>query len=119
MGCAIDDYHDTQLGSPYPFGMATGDGAALGRLFTYLHSDAQIDEFIEAFVDAPLAECRRRDPKGLYRKAEAGLLRGLTGVDAPYEPPAAPELHLRTAEATAEELAGQVVAELRRRGVIG
>ena len=74
-------------------------------------------EFIEVFVDAPLDECRRRDPKGLYKKADAGLLRGFTGVDAPYEAPQAPELHLRTADALPEELAERVVAELRRRGV--
>jgi len=76
-------------------------------------------EFIEVFVDAPVAECRRRDPKGLYQKADAGLIRGFTGVDAPYEPPEAPELHLRTAEASPDELAERVVAELRRRGVLG
>ena len=74
-------------------------------------------EFIEVFVDAPVDECRRRDPKGLYKKADAGLLRGFTGVDAPYEAPDAPELHLRTAEASPEDLAERVVAELRRRGV--
>jgi bifunctional enzyme CysN/CysC len=74
-------------------------------------------EFIEVFVDAPVDECRRRDPKGLYKKADAGLLRGLTGVDAPYEAPDAPELHLRTAEASPADLAERVVAELRRRGV--
>ena len=73
--------------------------------------------FIEVFVDASVEECRRRDPKGLYKKADAGLLRGFTGVDAPYEAPDAPELHLRTAEASPEELAEHVVAELRRRGV--
>jgi bifunctional enzyme CysN/CysC len=77
------------------------------------------DEFIEVFVDTPVDECRRRDPKGLYQKADAGLIRGLTGVDAPYEPPEAPELHLRTADAPAEDLAERIVAELRRRGVIG
>jgi len=76
-------------------------------------------EFIEVFVDAPVAECRRRDPKGLYQKADAGLIRGFTGVDAPYEPPEAPELHLRTAEDSPDELAERVVAELRRRGVLG
>lgn len=74
-------------------------------------------EFIEVFVDAPIDECRRRDPKGLYKKADAGLLRGFTGVDAPYEAPDAPELHLRTAEASPEDLAEYVVAELRRRGL--
>jgi len=74
-------------------------------------------EFIEVFVDAPVDECRRRDPKGLYKKADAGLLRGFTGVDAPYEAPETPDLHLRTADASPEELAERVVAELRRRGV--
>ena len=74
-------------------------------------------EFIEVFIDASVDECRRRDPKGLYKKADAGLLRGFTGVDAPYEAPDAPELHLRTAEASPEDLAERVVAELRRRGV--
>ena len=74
-------------------------------------------EFVEVFIDAPIDECRRRDPKGLYKKADAGLLRGFTGVDAPYEAPEAPELHLRTAEASPEDLADRVVAELRRRGV--
>ncbi len=76
-------------------------------------------EFIEVFVDASVDECRRRDPKGLYRKADSGLLPGFTGVDAPYEAPETPELHLRTADASPEELAEYVVTELRRRGVFG
>ena len=75
-------------------------------------------EFLEVFVDTPLAECRRRDPKGLYKRVDAGLIRNFTGVDAPYEPPEAPELHLLTAEATAEALADRVVAELHRRGLL-
>lgn len=54
--------------------------------------------FVEVFVDAPLAVCRQRDPKGLYRKSAAGEITGLTGVDAPYESPTRPELVLRTAE---------------------
>jgi bifunctional enzyme CysN/CysC len=70
-------------------------------------------EFIEIFVDTPLGECERRDPKGLYAKAKAGEIRNFTGIDAPYEPPEAPELHLRTLEATADELADQVLALLR------
>jgi bifunctional enzyme CysN/CysC len=75
-------------------------------------------EFIEIFVDTPIDECRRRDPKGLYRRADAGQLRNFTGVDAPYEPPEAPELRLATLDAGPEQLAEQVVAELRRRGHI-
>ncbi len=69
-------------------------------------------EFIEVFVDASLAACRERDPKGLYRKADAGQLQNLTGVSAPYEPPLAPDLHLRTEEESPQTLAEQVVAAL-------
>jgi bifunctional enzyme CysN/CysC len=74
-------------------------------------------DFIEIFIDTPIEECVRRDPKGLYAKAKAGTIKNFTGFDAPYEPPENPELHLRTARKTAEELADLVVAELRRRGV--
>ena len=52
--------------------------------------------FVEIFVDTPLTECERRDPKGLYAKARSGELVGLTGIDAPYEAPIRPELHLRS-----------------------
>jgi bifunctional enzyme CysN/CysC len=76
-------------------------------------------EFLEIFVDTPVDECRRRDPKGLYRKADAGQLRNFTGVDAPYEQPLAPEVQLRTLEHSPEDLAEQVVDELRRRGIAG
>ncbi len=75
-------------------------------------------EFIEVFIDTPIDECRRRDPKGLYARADAGKIRNFTGVDAPYEAPAAAELHLRTTEADAETLADRVVEALRERGMI-
>jgi bifunctional enzyme CysN/CysC len=64
-------------------------------------------------------ECRRRDPKGLYRRADAGQIRNFTGVDAPYEAPLDPEIRLPTMGAPPEALAQQVVDELRRRGIIG
>src|SRR5204863_4538635 len=51
-------------------------------------------EFVEVFVDAPLEECERRDPKGLYAKARAGLVKNFTGIDSAYEPPDKPEVHL-------------------------
>src|ERR1700752_4170214 len=53
-------------------------------------------EFLEIFVDTPIDECKRRDPKGLYSKAKAGKIKNFTGVDAPYEAPTAPEIHLKT-----------------------
>jgi bifunctional enzyme CysN/CysC len=74
-------------------------------------------EFIEIYVDTPVDECRRRDPKGLYQRADAGQIRNFTGIDAPYEAPEAPEIHLPTLEATAEVLAERIVADLRRRGI--
>ena len=72
-------------------------------------------EFFEVFVDASVDACRRRDPKGLYRKADAGQLGNLTGVNAPYEPPLAPDLRLPTEDASPDALAEQVVALLRDR----
>ncbi|MBN8908442.1 MAG: adenylyl-sulfate kinase [Rhodospirillales bacterium] len=75
-------------------------------------------EFLEIFVDTPVAECRRRDPKGLYRKADAGQIRNFTGVDAPYEPPENPEIRLQTLAAAPDALAEQVVQALRERGLI-
>ncbi len=75
-------------------------------------------DFIEVFVDAPLAVCESRDPKGLYKKARAGELKGFTGIDDPYEPPENPELILKSAERPPEQLADEVIAYLRSRGKI-
>ena len=69
-------------------------------------------EFIEIFVDVPLEVAESRDVKGLYRKARAGLIPNFTGIDAPYEAPLAPELHLRTDQHSAEELAELAVQQL-------
>lgn len=76
-------------------------------------------EFIEVHVDVPLAVAEARDPKGLYRKARAGLLKDFTGVDSPYEPPTAPELHLRTATVSPDAAADAVLAHLRAAGLLG
>ena len=75
-------------------------------------------EFIEIFVDTPLEVCEARDPKGLYRKARAGLIQNFTGIDSSYEEPESPELDLRTSESTPELLAERVLEELRRRNVV-
>jgi bifunctional enzyme CysN/CysC len=60
-------------------------------------------EFLEIFVDTPLSECERRDPKGLYAKARRGELKNFTGIDSPYEPPISPEVHLQTTLQTPNE----------------
>jgi bifunctional enzyme CysN/CysC len=75
-------------------------------------------EFIEVFVDAPLALCEERDPKGLYARARAGELAGLTGVGSPYEAPANPDLVLGTCEETIEREVERVLALLTARGLI-
>ncbi|HQT59714.1 MAG TPA: sulfate adenylyltransferase subunit CysN [Acidiphilium sp.] len=69
--------------------------------------------FHEVFVDTPIEVCRERDPKGLYRKADAGEIRNFTGIDSPYEPPEAPEFHLRTTTADPDALADSLLAALR------
>jgi bifunctional enzyme CysN/CysC len=71
--------------------------------------------FLEVFVDTPIEECERRDPKGLYAKARRGEITGFTGIDDPYEAPLAPELILRPSDGTAAELAATVVARLSLR----
>ena len=68
--------------------------------------------FVEVHVATPLEVCRRRDPKGLYRRAEAGELTGMTGLDAPYEPPNAPALRVGEDGRPPEELAEAVLAHL-------
>ncbi|HEV3137472.1 MAG TPA: adenylyl-sulfate kinase [Pirellulales bacterium] len=76
-------------------------------------------DFIEIFVDAPLEVCERRDPKGLYKKARSGELKGFTGIDDPYEAPGKPELVLDAGQKNAEALADEVIAYLERSGKIG
>ena len=72
-------------------------------------------EFIEIFVDTPLAEAETRDVKGLYAKARAGELPNFTGIDSPYEPPERPELRIDTTKLTAEGAADKIVAMLAQR----
>lgn len=66
-------------------------------------------EFIEVFIDTPLAEAERRDVKGLYKKARSGILKNFTGIDSPYEPPQAPEIHIDTTKLTPEQAADLIV----------
>lgn len=73
-------------------------------------------DFVEVFVDTPLSVCEQRDPKGLYRAARAGELRGMTGIDDPYEPPDRPEVHLVGDAAPPVELAAQVIHYLQQIG---
>jgi len=79
---------------------------------------AQIENYVEVFVDAPIEECARRDPKGLYKKAYAGEIPNFTGVSDPYEAPENPEIHLDTLNQTPEESVDQVVYKLMDMGYL-
>ena len=74
--------------------------------------------FVEVFIDTPLEECERRDPKGLYAKARAGEIKGFTGIDDPYEAPVEPELVLRPEDGSPREQARRVLDELSARGLL-
>ena len=73
-------------------------------------------EFLEIYVNASLETCEARDPKGLYKKARAGEIKGFTGIDDPYEAPENPEIELDADNKGIDELAGEVVADLEKRG---
>ncbi|WP_175915313.1 MULTISPECIES: sulfate adenylyltransferase subunit CysN [Burkholderia] len=75
------------------------------------------DEFVEVFVDTPLAVAEERDPKGLYKKARKGELKHFTGIDSPYEPPAQPELRIDTVAESPQAAADRIVAYLLRERV--
>jgi bifunctional enzyme CysN/CysC len=73
-------------------------------------------EFIEVFVDTPLAVAESRDPKGLYKKARAGAIKNFTGIDSAYEPPENPEIAIDTTRETPEEAAERIVKYLAEHG---
>ena len=75
-------------------------------------------EFIEVFVDAPLAVAEIRDPKGLYARARRGEIENFTGIGSPYEPPETPELHIKTADVSVDEAVDLVLEALRRQGIL-
>lgn len=74
--------------------------------------------FIEVFVDTPVEVCEARDPKGLYKKARAGEIKGFTGIDAPYEAPLSPEIRIETAKHDVDACAQQVVDYLVAKGFV-
>jgi adenylylsulfate kinase len=77
------------------------------------------NDFVEVYVDCPLDVCEQRDVKGLYKKARAGEIKEFTGISAPYEAPAKPELTARTGSQTVEQSVAQILGYLEGRGVLG
>lgn len=70
-------------------------------------------EFIEVFIDTPIAICEQRDPKGLYKKARAGEIKDFTGIDSTYDIPQSPTIHVKTADQNIEQCAMQIVQYLK------
>lgn len=75
-------------------------------------------EFVEVFMNTPLEECERRDPKGLYKKARSGQIRNFTGIDSAYEAPPAAEIELNTAELCVDQAVDKVIAYLKANQII-
>ena len=76
-------------------------------------------DFIEIYMNAPLEVCEARDPKGLYKKARAGEIKGFTGIDDPYEPPTKPELTIDATSTSPQEATVKLLNYLRERRLIG
>jgi len=81
-----------------------------------LHEDAGLP-YLEVYVDCPIEEAEKRDPKGLYKKARAGQIRSFTGIDDPYEAPTNPDVHLRTDKLTIEQSVQTLLDALEARGI--
>ena len=81
-------------------------------------TEAEHDAFIEVFVDCLIEVCEQRDPKGMYKKARAGIIKDFTGITAPYEPPEKPEIHLRTDQMNVGECVQTVMNYLIDRNYI-
>jgi adenylylsulfate kinase len=81
-----------------------------------VHKNASLP-FLEVFIDAPLSVVQQRDPKGLYKKVAEGKIKGFTGVDAPYEAPDAPEIHIQTAQTSIKEAANIIMRKLDEVGI--
>ncbi len=82
-----------------------------------LHADAKLP-YVEVYVDCDIAVAEERDPKGLYKKARAGEIKGFTGIDDPYEAPLKPEVHLKTHELSVEQSVEALLEALEERGLL-
>ena len=82
-----------------------------------LHQEAGLP-FLEIFVDTPIEECEKRDSKGLYKKARAGLIKGFTGIDQPYEAPDNPDLVIKTLDRSISESIEVIVTAMQHRGIL-
>ena len=90
------------------------EGRDPGRVRALVESQGAQGDFIEVHVATPIEVCEGRDPKGLYRKARSGEIRGFTGIDDPYEPPLDPEVTIDTSTLTLDEATRLVLEAIDR-----
>lgn len=87
-----------------------------------LHAETKTNDaplpFIEVFVDIPVEEAEKRDPKGLYKKARAGEIKEFTGISAPYEAPEKPEIHIHSEKTSVEEAVKIITDYLQKEGLL-
>lgn len=93
------------------------------ELARQLHAETKTNEsplpFIEVFIDIPVEEAEKRDPKGLYKKARAGEIKEFTGISAPYEAPEKPEVHIHSEKTSVEEAVVIITKYLEEQGLLG
>lgn len=124
LGYSREDRDTNVLRIGYVAGLLSrhGVGVITAAISPYAATRAEVramtTNFVEIFVDAPLAACEARDVKGLYARARAGEIPAFTGVSDPYEPPPSPEVHLRTDLEMPADSAAKVIAHLAGRGWI-
>ncbi|MBL4698801.1 MAG: adenylyl-sulfate kinase [Phycisphaerales bacterium] len=82
-----------------------------------IHEDAGL-KFLEVFINTPIEICEQRDPKGLYKKARAGEIKGFTGIDDPYEVPNNPEIEVNTGDLSVEEGVNQLINALQKSDIV-
>src|SRR5919202_2429831 len=124
LGFSRDDRNINVLRIGFVANLLTRNGVAVmvSAISPYKEARDQVRrriiDFVEVYVDAPVEVCAERDLKRLYKKAFTGEIEQFTGVSDPYEPPAAPELHIKTNEEEPHESASRVVAKLEELGYL-
>ena len=89
------------------------------RVRGIIERSGAVGDFLEVFVDTPLAICEQRDPKGLYKKARSGEIKNFTGISSPYEAPENPELRIDTVDRSPDDAAEEILDYLRENGFLG
>ncbi|WP_198018133.1 adenylyl-sulfate kinase [Hippea jasoniae] len=84
----------------------------------FAKSILEAGEFVEIYIDTPIEVCEQRDVKGLYKKARSGIIKNFTGIDAPYEPPLHPDIHIKTIKMSADDASKSIFSFLVNKGYI-